>query len=1180
MPTFLNQDLNVDTVNTTGDVEIEGNLTVTGTTTTVSTTNTVVSDKLIELANGTSGTPSGDAGIIIERGSSNNAAIIWDESADTFVVGTTTATGASTGDLSVTDAALKAAAITSSGVVTATGFTIGSAVIAESELEQLDGITAGTVTASKAVVVDANKDVGTIRNLTIDGTFSDGNYTFDTSGNVSGLGTVGCGAITSSGDISTTGEVKTAKVAFTDGDDAITIADGGGITANTSLTLASGSTVTAIKDEDNLSSDSATSLATQQSIKAYVDSQVGGSGNMDNWVLEDDDGTEVTVSNGKEVKFIGSGITTNFTDTDNGTDGDPYDLTFTVDAAQTGITSILATDVKIGEDDQTKIDFETADQINFYANNAKRVTIDSSGLTIDSGSLETATIDYTDGDLAITIADGGGITAAAGITSTAAANTLGATSFNDANITNVGDIALDSISADGTDINVAVSDNSATALTIKQGSDAYLIVDTANSSESVAIGTGVSGTAVSIGHTTSETTVNDNLTVTGDLTVNGTTTTINSTTLTVDDKTVVIASGASDSAAADGAGISIDGASATLTYAHSGTKFVTNKSLDVTGTLTATNLAGTLTTAAQTNITSVGTLGALTVDDVAIDGKVVTMTGDTGDTATLTVAAAGVLTLATTDAAAEGGNIILDADGDVHLDAETGKWRFKKGSGGTKLKIDHNNSGDITFENDTQDKDFIFKGDDGGGVITALTLDMSEAGAATFNNKVIATELDISGDIDVDGTTNLDNTDIDGTFQMDGATFDVNASGLVTVDGAGVSIDSAGEAANFTVASDGAAEDLTIAVTGNTDSSVVISSTGTGADAINIDTTAGSIDIDSADNITIDAADDISITSTSADGLITLHSAHTAGQSILIDANANAGSILDIDAGIIDIDVQDAITIDAADEIVVTTSSADGHISLVSAHTAGVAVHIDANADAGSIVDIDAGILDIDVTGAATIDAAGLTITSDVVIAGATPTLTIGDDGAEDTMLIFDGNAEEFRIGIDDGTDTLEIGVGTAHGTNPVIKIDDETNCQVMHNSGVADGKFSGDLAVFQAGEDLTAGEVVYFKSDGKVHKAVATASATSRCVAMATATISADAMGVFLLKGFARFNSEFPTWTVGGALFTPEAETSSKNVPEQTAPADDGDFVQVIGFAISADAIYFNPDSTVIEVA
>jgi hypothetical protein len=49
----------------------------------------------------------------------------------------------------------------------------------------------------------------------------------------------------------------------------------------------------------------------------------------------------------------------------------------------------------------------------------------------------------------------------------------------------------------------------------------------------VAIGTGISGTAISIGHTTSETTVNDNLTVTGNLTVSGTTTTVDSTTINI-----------------------------------------------------------------------------------------------------------------------------------------------------------------------------------------------------------------------------------------------------------------------------------------------------------------------------------------------------------------------------------------------------------------------------------------------------------------------------------------------------------------------------------------------------------------------------------------------------------------------------------------------------------------------
>jgi len=100
-----------------------------------------------------------------------------------------------------------------------------------------------------------------------------------------------------------------------------------------------------------------------------------GAGTMSSFVLEDDDGTEVTIDDGKELKIIGSGVTTNFTDTSTGSDGDPFDLTITVDAAQTGITSILATDIKIGEDDETKIDFETANEIHFYAANAEQVFV-------------------------------------------------------------------------------------------------------------------------------------------------------------------------------------------------------------------------------------------------------------------------------------------------------------------------------------------------------------------------------------------------------------------------------------------------------------------------------------------------------------------------------------------------------------------------------------------------------------------------------------------------------------------------------------------------------------------------------------------------------------------------------------------------------------------------------------
>ena len=78
------------------------------------------------------------------------------------------------------------------------------------------------------------------------------------------------------------------------------------------------------------------------------------------------------------------------------------------------------------------------------------------------------------------------------------------------------------------------------------------------------------------------------LVVAGNLQVDGTTTTINSTTLTVDDLNVVVASGAADAAAANGAGLTVDGASATFNYASSGDKWTMNKPLDVTGAITST----------------------------------------------------------------------------------------------------------------------------------------------------------------------------------------------------------------------------------------------------------------------------------------------------------------------------------------------------------------------------------------------------------------------------------------------------------------------------------------------------------------------------------------------------------------------------------------------------------------
>ena len=89
---------------------------------------------------------------------------------------------------------------------------------------------------------------------------------------------------------------------------------------------------------------------------------------MTSFTLTADSGTNQSIADSNTLDIAGgTGISTTVGATDT--------VTVAIDAAQTGITSLLATDIKIGEDDQTKIDFETADEIHFYAANAEQVYV-------------------------------------------------------------------------------------------------------------------------------------------------------------------------------------------------------------------------------------------------------------------------------------------------------------------------------------------------------------------------------------------------------------------------------------------------------------------------------------------------------------------------------------------------------------------------------------------------------------------------------------------------------------------------------------------------------------------------------------------------------------------------------------------------------------------------------------
>ncbi len=115
---------------------------------------------------------------------------------------------------------------------------------------------------------------------------------------------------------------------------------------------------------------------------------------------------------------------------------------------------------------------------------------------------------------------------------------------------------------------------------------------------------------------------------------------------------------------------------------------------------------------AQTSITSLGTLTALTVDDITIDGSTISDSGD----------------------------FTIDAGGDIILD--TGGDDIKLKVGGTDFGSIYYSNSNLYLKSAVSNGDVIFQGNDDGSTVTALTLDMSDAGAATFNAGVTASRFD------------------------------------------------------------------------------------------------------------------------------------------------------------------------------------------------------------------------------------------------------------------------------------------------------------------------------------------------------------------------------------------------------------------------------------------------------
>jgi hypothetical protein len=171
--------------------------------------------------------------------------------------------------------------------------------------------------------------------------------------------------------------------------------------------------------------------------------------------------------------------------------------------------------------------------------------------------------------------------------------------------------------------------------------------------------------------------------------------------------------------------------------------------------------------------------------------------------------------------------------------------------------------------------------------------------------------------------------------------------------------------------------------------------------------------------------------------------------------------------------------------------------------------------------------------------------------------------------------------------DNVPAGVGIANvveDTSPQLGGDlDLTDYEILADTSPdANGTASGLKGIFTNGNAgaVAFGDVCYMAADGDLEFADADAITTMPGLYMALGTIAAAASGEWLILGIAR--NDAWSWTIGagtlGLIYVSTSGTTG-NTLTQTAPSGSGDQVQIVGHAISATIMMFNPDYTYVEI-
>jgi hypothetical protein len=203
-------------------------------------------------------------------------------------------------------------------------------------------------------------------------------------------------------------------------------------------------------------------------------------------------------------------------------------------------------------------------------------------------------------------------------------------------------------------------------------------------------------------------------------------------------------------------------------------------------------------------------------------------------------------------------------------------------------------------------------------------------------------------------------------------------------------------------------------------------------------------------------------------------------------------------------------------------------------------------------------------------------VLSDISAAPAAGSSNIVTTGALDSGSITSGFGN-----IDTGSSTITTTGAVSTGT--IAAGDDVTIADgkgIVLDSTPADDAYTGIYGTFAnaTGSTITKGQVVYMTGTAnQVAPARANAAGTMPAVAMAIADVANGASGNFLMYGFAHDSSAFVSLTIGGEVYVSD---SAAGALDATAPADDGEFVQILGIGMHGDKIFFNPQLAMVEIA